>query len=127
MLSLRLKPRLKRSMELASPEEILALLSMYEESRQRHRMANNYRNPWNRLDNSIDVDPNDAQVDDEGDENWLDKPVFPHATSYNQDFDAKYPYGGEQNVPRVYEKRGRWGGFTNLRNPRFMVRSLQLF
>lgn len=113
-------------MEITSPEEILALLSMYEENRQRNRMANNnYRNPWNRLDNTLDVDSNDAQIEDEGNESWLDKPVFPHATSYNTDLEMNYPYG-EQALPRMYEKRGRWGGFTNLRNQRFMVRYLEL-
>lgn len=109
-------------MDMASPEEILALLSMYEENRQRNRIPNNnYRNPWNRFENSQDVDSNDPQMEDEGSESWLDKPVFPHATSYNNDLDVNYPYA-EQNLPRFVEKRGRWGGFSNSRSPRFMVR-----
>lgn len=125
-LSIRLKPRLKRNMELTSPEEILALLSMYEENHQRNRLPpNNYRNPWNRLDNTLDIDPNDVQIEDDGNESWLDKPVFPHATNYNTDLEMNYPYG-EQNLPRIYEKRGRWGGFTNMRNQRFMVSYLIL-
>ncbi|KAJ8979003.1 hypothetical protein NQ317_015719 [Molorchus minor] len=115
---LRFDGRNKRQVDL-TPEEILALLSLYENNRQRHEESDNYRQPWNRFEPNFELDSNQDDTQDLEEENWLDNPVYPHASAYDKEMGPKYMV--EQNTPQIFEKKGRWGGFGDNRNKRFMV------
>nr|CAH7729658.1 unnamed protein product [Callosobruchus chinensis] len=116
----RLESRLKRDVDL-SPEEILALLSLYD-NKQRQQLGDNYRRPWNRYEQNLDLDLNPDELQDQDDENWLDTPVNPHSSIYDRDMSSKYMVD-TNNLPPVYEKNnGRWEGtYGNVKNKRFMV------
>lgn len=61
----------------------------------------------------------EADQNDEGDdeENWMDTPVYPHATGHANNIGPGYIF-----EDKPFEKRGRWGGFTaDNRRKRFMV------
>jgi hypothetical protein len=96
--------RIKREVDL-TPEEILTILTLYENERQ----SNGYR-PW-----SGEPD-NDQNNNIEEEENWLDAPVYPHATGHTNDIGPSYLLD-----EKPFEKRGRWGGFADNRKKRFMV------
>ncbi|XP_008196925.2 prohormone-2 [Tribolium castaneum] len=93
---IRLDSRMKREVDL-TPDEILTILTLYENER------NGYR-PW-----GLEPEPSGDNLEEE--ENWLDAPVYPHATGHN-DLAPSY---------LMDEKRGRWGGFADSRKKRFMV------
>lgn len=116
----RLDGRIKREVDL-TPEEILALLSLYENNRQRQQESSNYRQPWNRYEPNFDIDINQDESQDQDEENWLDNPVFPHATGYDKELGPKYMI--DQGNPQMYDKKVHWGGFGDNRKKRFMVRS----
>ncbi|KAJ8943087.1 hypothetical protein NQ318_009161 [Aromia moschata] len=115
---MRIDGRNKREVDL-TPEEILALLSLYENNRQRQQESDNYRQPWNRFEPNFDLDVNQDDSQDAEEENWLDNPVYPHASAYDKEVGPKYMM--DQNTPQLFEKKGRWGGFGENRNKRFMV------
>jgi hypothetical protein len=104
MLRSRPDNRIKREVDL-TPEEILTILTLYENERQ----SNGYR-PW-----SGEPD-NDQNNNIEEEENWLDAPVYPHATGHTNDIGPSYLLD-----EKPFEKRGRWGGFADNRKKRFMV------
>lgn len=111
----RFQSRLKRDVEL-SPEEVLTLLSLYENSRQ-HQVpqSDNYRYPWTRFEPTIDSD----ELQENDDESWLNTPVYPHASSFDKDMGPKYMY---ENSPQDLEVKDRWRGFgVDGRSKRFMV------
>ena len=97
----RLDGRFKRDIDL-TPEEILTILTLYENERQ-----SGYR-PW-----PMEGEPQADEIEEE--ENWMDAPVYPHATGHN-DVASGYMYD-----EKAFEKRGRWGGFADARKKRFMV------
>lgn len=90
--------RIKREIDL-TPEEVLSILTLYDNDRQ-----NGYR-PWN-FDRS---DPSETQ---DGDEQWMDTPVYPQLNRAN-DLGPEYMFE---------DKRGRWGNLVDdHRAKRFMV------
>nr|CAI5838812.1 unnamed protein product [Callosobruchus analis] len=99
----RLESRLKRDVDL-SPEEVLALLSLYD-NKQR-QLGDNYRRPWNRSRR--------RELAGHASE--------PHSSIYDRDMSSKYMID-TNNLPPVYEKNnGRWEGvYGNVKNKRFMV------
>lgn len=107
----RLSQRLKRDVEL-TPEEVLALLSLYESSRpsqqqQQQQYGDNMAHVY-RFDKNFD-----QQFDDDSDEteNWLNNPVLPHANSLGNDIGPNY-----------YATPSKWGPFSDVDRPkRFMV------
>lgn len=100
---------MKREVDL-TPEEILTILTLYENERQ-----NNEYRPWA-------MDPEADQNEEiEDDENWMDAPVYPHATGHVNNIGPGYFL-----EDKPFEKRGRWGGFAapaanDNRKKRFMV------
>nr|XP_023017557.1 uncharacterized protein LOC111506660 [Leptinotarsa decemlineata] len=111
---------MKREVDL-SPEEILTLLSLYENNHPRQQPSTeNYRYPWNRFEPNLDLDINQDDSQDQDGENWLDNPVYPHATAFEKDLGPKYMY--EPSGPQVFENKEKWRGFGgDSRNKRFMV------
>ncbi|XP_057663939.1 uncharacterized protein LOC130898569 [Diorhabda carinulata] len=112
----RFQSRLKRDVEL-SPEEVLTLLSLYENSRQ-HQIpqSDNYRYPWTRFEPTVDTD----HLQEQDDDNWLNTPVvYSHASSFDKDSDPKYLY---ESRPEDVEVKDRWRGFgVDGRSKRFMI------
>lgn len=108
--------RFKRDTEL-SPEDILTLLTLYENERQRN--PPNYRNSWQRFEPSYEMEADNADNDlEQDDENWLDGPIYPHASAHTKPIPSSYYY---EDKPQVYDKRGQWGSFTDNKKKRFMV------
>ncbi|CAG9812738.1 unnamed protein product [Phaedon cochleariae] len=103
---LRLDSRIKREVDL-TPEEILALLSLYENGRpsQRRPQSENYRYPWNRFEANADQEQAEPQ---DQEENWLDDPVYPHASGYDRVLGPKYAYEGMQAPQQALD--GGWRG-----------------
>lgn len=121
----RLDSRMKREVEF-SPEDILTLLTLWENERQRNPSSIRNNN-WQRFNpsssssaydfdgNTIDVGDNDI---DENEENWLDAPVYPHVSGHDKTIGPNYYYDDKQ---QLYEKRGQWGSFNDNKKKRFMV------
>lgn len=101
----RFDNRIKRDVEL-SPEDMLTILTLWENERQRQPN-------WNELENEREEEYNPYNQE----ENWLDNPVYPHVTSHNKP-SSNYYY---EKDPQVYDKRGTWGGFSDYKKKRFMV------
>ncbi|KAG5876188.1 hypothetical protein JTB14_032396 [Gonioctena quinquepunctata] len=110
---------MKREVDL-SPEEILALMSLYENNHQRQPPSSeNYRYPWNRFEPNLETDFNQDDIQDQDEENWLDNPVYPHASTYEKDMGPKYAF--ETSEPRMFENKERWRGFVGDNKNKFMV------
>lgn len=107
---------MKRDVEF-TPEDILTLLTLWENERQRSPVA--YRNNWQRYEPSYDIDAGDNVENDleQDDENWLDTPVYPHVAAKA----AATPNYYYEEKPPLYEKRSQWGGFGENKKKRFMV------
>nr|UES72887.1 NVP-containing protein transcript a [Carausius morosus] len=130
-------PRLKRDLEL-DPEDVLALLSLWEAEHHKQFPYRQEPSPWSQLNG---VEPSeDFETQDEDDQTnseddnpnaggWWDGPVYPSAPS-------TYPghFSLEKRVPMYYpapvpgapfplfpaqKREGQWGGFT--KDKRFMV------
>lgn len=85
----------------------MSLLTLYE----RKHNEKNIRYPWNRIGNNI---YNDFNLNDSpDDENWLDDPVYPHATTFNAEV--------VDPNNRQHFKKKRWSGYDDTRNKRYMV------
>lgn len=94
-----------------TPEEILAIVSLYENERQN----TGYRSSWNNLDPERS---HQTEEETEDDEDWLDAPVNPHVNigGHSNDIGPAYFLDNDKYL----ENKGRWGGFSE-RNKRFMV------
>lgn len=134
---------MKREVEF-SPEDILTLLTLWENERQQHnpqsfRNNYNYNNNWQRFNPSSSssmqssaydfdggpIDNFDNDMDD-NDENWLDAPVYPHVVSgHDKTMNTNYYYDDkphQQQQQQLYDKRvGQWGSFIDNKKKRFMV------
>ncbi|XP_065163581.1 prohormone-2 isoform X1 [Atheta coriaria] len=108
----RITNRLKRETDL-SPEDILAILTLWENERLSGLNTQN-RRPWQP---NYESDYSDFSQD--SDEDWLDAPVYPHAS--DEHMTPPSPNYYYDVAPQYAEKRGRWGGFTENRRKRFMV------
>lgn len=103
---------MKRETDL-SPEDILAILTLWENERLSGLNTQN-RRPWQP---NYESDYSDFSQD--SDEDWLDAPVYPHAS--DEHMTPPSPNYYYDVAPQYAEKRGRWGGFTENRRKRFMV------
>lgn len=108
--------RIKREVEL-SPEDILTILTLWENERQRAQPA--YHNSWQRFEPTYNFDPdtNENEIEAE-EENWLDTPVYPHVSPHSKSVTPNYYY---EEKPQIFEKRAQWGGFSDNKKKRFMV------
>lgn len=95
--------RYKRAVEL-TPDEIIALLTLWETERRQAAAQDQhqYRPIWSRYDPDLGLDlgadSNDLDQSG-GDENWLENPVYPHASRLNQidDYPRVNAYGGYED------------------------------
>lgn len=72
----RFAPRFKRENVELSPQDILTLLSLWEEDKMRDRAP--YRpSVLDRYEQDFDDDNNRIDDDDDDDDNWVEGPVFP--------------------------------------------------
>ncbi|XP_017774108.1 PREDICTED: prohormone-2-like [Nicrophorus vespilloides] len=114
----RMDNRYKREVDL-SPEDILAILTLWENERQ-HGPPANFHPSWQRFDNfdmdSISGDKNEPEIE-QNDEDWLDSPVYPHISEHLSPMNPNYYYDSK---PQVYEKRRMWGEYPD-KKKRFMV------
>ncbi|GLV34599.1 hypothetical protein CBL_09080 [Carabus blaptoides fortunei] len=135
--NIRFSNRYKREVEL-SPEDILTLLSLWEEDRFRQPVG--YRTNWPRYNGDVDLD-NDRDENDieETDENWLESPVYPgarnpvHMSQFSHDYSghpAPYPATGTggyieaksyEPQQQIFATKRQWGGFSDKKRKRFMV------
>ncbi|XP_060522676.1 prohormone-2-like [Cylas formicarius] len=95
------KLRLKRNIDL-TPEEVLTLLTLYENNRQSPE-TENYRQPWTRYGKNAFLGD---QSDEDNSEAWYDVPVYPHATMDN-DFGPNYIPNYDNNGQQ-YDKKKRF-------------------
>lgn len=89
----------------------MTILTLYENDRQ--RSPNGYRTSWQRFEPGLDLDGDRDENDiEQDDENWLDTPVYPHATAHSQQVNPGYYYEDD--------KRGQWGGVADAKKKRFV-------
>lgn len=115
--------RLKREVEL-SPEEILTLLSLWDEDRLRQPAG--YRTNWPRYNPDLDLD-NDREENeiDDPDESWLESPVYPgirnpvHISPFSREMAHNSPIFDSQGP--IFASKRPWAGFSDKKRKRFMV------
>lgn len=98
--------RYKRASEL-TPDEIIALLTLWETERRQAAAQDphQYRPIWSRYDPDIDLDLglDSNELDQNPDENWLENPVYPHASRLSQLSD--YPRATAVNAYEGYDDK----------------------
>ncbi|CAG9767083.1 unnamed protein product [Ceutorhynchus assimilis] len=112
------KQRSKRNIDL-TPEEILALLTLYETNQKSLKESENYRQPIVRYNKNYDTYDLDLDGNDNDNNNWLNGPVYPHATIDQLPENYLYDYGTNQQQPVDY--KARWGTFDDAKKKRFFV------
>nr|QGA72569.1 NVP-like protein [Rhynchophorus ferrugineus] len=109
--------RPKRNVDL-TPEEVLALLTLYENNRSGLKENDNYRQPIFKYGKGYGVGDIEDFDTDNNDETWLNAPVFPHASVEN-DVSDNYLYDYVNGAEPDY--KARWGGFGDAKKKRFII------
>lgn len=103
--------RLKRDADL-SPEELLTILTLWENERQKQP----YRSSWQNYESSsVNLDNENDNEYGEEEEKWLSGPVYPRRMSRPK---TPQNYYYEREAPQT---SGRWGEIAEGRKKRFMV------